>query len=148
MIEHLLPSEKMISESKNGLITLTTHRIRYYSKSMQSAHLIGIMLHNISSVRLAYRSKPLFLILALTGFATGAWLLYSENDESFIIPMAVGLFLLVVYLLSRKAAFIIASNGGASIHFHTTGMKRADQLKFINQVEEAIETHRLMLPTA
>lgn len=143
MNDYLFNSEQVITESGNGLITLTTHRIRYYAKSMQRSHLVSIMLSNVSSISLRYRSKPFYLALAIIGFAIAAWLLYEEGDDSFIIPAAVGLFLLVLYFLSRKAALAIASKGGATIYFHTTNMKRADQLRFINQIEKGIESHRV-----
>lgn len=144
MNDYLFNSEQVITESGNGHITLTTHRIRYYAKSMQRAHLVSIMLSNVSSISLRYRSKPFYLALAIIGFAIAAWLLYEEGDDSFIIPTAVGLFLLVLYFLSRKAALAIASKGGATIYFHTTNMKRADQLRFINQIEKGIESHRVI----
>jgi len=143
MNDYLFNSEQIITESGNGLITLTTHRLRYYAKSMQRAHLESIMLGNISSISLRYRSKPFYLALAIIGFAAAAWLMYNEGDDSFAIPAAASLFLLVLYFLSRKAALAIASKGGATIYFHTTNMKRADQLQFINQIEQGIESHRL-----
>jgi len=148
MDKHLFENERVITQSRNGLITLTTHRIRYFDKSFLSTNLVGVMLCNISSISLAIKSKLLYLILAIISFMITSWLVYLESGGIFIIPAAIGSLFVIFYISSRKAAMAIASNGGAIIYFYTTDMRQAEQLHFINQVENAIENHRQLIKSS
>jgi predicted transcriptional regulator len=49
--EQLLPEESILTFSENGLVTVTTHRIRYNNKILGQSNFVSIMLEKISSIQ-------------------------------------------------------------------------------------------------
>lgn len=142
MEQHLFPNEKIIQQSGNGLVTLTTHRVRLSASSMGSADVLSIMLHRVSSISVRYSSKPFLLVLFVIGLIATGYFFSEDQEEMGMISLSLAAVGIAAYLFLRKHFVAIASCGGAPLMFHTSGMSKERILDFINEVEKAIENHR------
>jgi hypothetical protein len=147
----LLPGENYLFQFDFGC-TLTTHRVRYSRSGAGKAEMISIMLENISSVQLHYKSWLLGLILGILGMVGGAAISIngkSNGEEKMIsaglIVSFIGLMLLLLYLTSRKHYITISSKGGSAICFQTKGIMREQVIAFIDKVDEAINNRHASL---
>lgn len=137
--EQLLPEESVLSFTENGMVTLTTHRVRYNNKIWGQSNFISIMLEKISSVQVLSISYPLLWILgALTGMA-GLALATTRNGGTpeVIISLFIAFFLIVGYFISRRHICTITSDGGSRIIFRTENMPTAALIDFVHQIEAA-----------
>jgi hypothetical protein len=148
--EQLMQNENILTESDNGQITLTTHRLRYDNSVFSKAKIVSIMLENISSIEVDYKSWFLMLILAIIGGAMGvAMSVMGANEQAsdlqtagFIILVFAVIFLLI-YLFSRRHVVSVASKGGAKIVFFTKRIGRGSVIEFIDKIEKA-QNERVM----
>ncbi|WP_437823639.1 hypothetical protein [Tenacibaculum mesophilum] len=113
-------NERLIIESKNRQIRLTSHRLRYYESPKNNANFTSIMLDKISSIELTYYNSSIWLLII--GIVT--------------IPMLVGLILIYMFLTSKRHVISVTPDGGKPIIFETKGLKREFLDDFINKVEE------------
>jgi len=117
----VLENEKLITESGNKQIKLTTHRLRYYESPSRNSNFTSIMLDKISSIELTYRKSSIWLLIL--GILT--------------IPILIGIILIVVFFTSKKHVVSITPDGGKPIIFETKGLKRDFLEDFIHKVESA-----------
>lgn len=137
--EQLLPEESVLFLTENGMVTLTTHRVRYNNKIWGQSNFISIMLEKISSVQVLSISYPLLWILgALTGVA-GLALATTRNGGTpeVVISLFIAFFLIVGYFISRRHVCTITSDGGGKIVFRTENMPTAALIDFAHQIEAA-----------
>jgi hypothetical protein len=113
-------NEKLLIESDNRQIRLTTHRLRYYETARGNSDFTSIMLDKISSIELFYYKSSIWLLII--GIAT--------------IPVVVGLILIYMFFTSKKHVISVTPDGGKPIMFETKGMKRDFLEEFIDKVEE------------
>jgi len=114
-------NEKIILESDNKQIKLTSHRLRYYQTSKRNSDFTSIMLDKISSIELTYyKSSIWFLIIGIV-----------------TIPIIVGFILIYKFFTSKRHVVSITPDGGKPILFETQGMKRGFLDDFIDKVELA-----------
>jgi len=136
--KHLFEGEKIIVESDDKTITLTSHRIRYSEAVFGKARLISIHLEKVSSVEMRYKSHLLFLFLGffliIAGIALGV---LSQRPEPLVPGIGLGLLFIIVYWVTRKHVVTISSDGGEKINFQTKGMKSEAHIEFINKIETA-----------
>lgn len=142
----LLPGEKILLESDNGSLVLTTHRVRYEKNVSGLAHTISIMLDQIASCEMRATSHPELLIFAAFSFVGGIVLGMSSAPYSEAGPVltvgGIGLAVaLAVLYLCSKTQSIALSSAAASIQLYTTGMSIGEARNFIDKVEEA-KNHR------
>ena len=137
--KYLLNNEQVITQSNWNAITLTNLRLRYSDSQWGKAHIVSLLLEKISSIEINYRSKTIFVILAIAG---GLIAEANGKGEFIGIGIGAGAVLIILYLFSRKHYLTISSDGGGKIHFHTKGIKREKVLDFINQLENAIKQRR------
>lgn len=112
-------NEKLIIESDNKQIRLTTHRLRYYETSKKNSDFTSIMLDKISSVELTYYKSSIWILII--GIVT--------------IPIIVGLILIYMFFTSKRHVVSVTPDGGKPIVFQTKGMKRDFLDDFIDKVE-------------
>lgn len=117
-------NEKLILESDNKQIRLTSHRLRYYETPKRNSNFTSIMLDKVSSIELTYY-KSSFWILIL-GILT--------------IPILLGLILLYIFFTSKRHVISVTPDGGKPIIFETKGMKRDFLDDFIDKVEKTAMT--------
>lgn len=135
----LFSDEKIITQSDGNLITLTNHRIRYTDQEWGRAYIVSILLKNVSSIQIRFKSRIFILLIAIIeiGITFGV-LANSNNGYEFIIGIVIGVILLSVFFTSRKHYLTVSSKGGHHINFFTKGMKQDSVIDFVNRVEKAI----------
>lgn len=69
--KYLFEGERLISESDDNVVTLTSHRLRYEASSKGSGHVVSIALEKISSIEIHYKSWILILFLGILFAAAG-----------------------------------------------------------------------------
>ena len=112
-------NEKLILESDNKQIRLTSHRLRYYENSTRNANFTSIMLDKISSIELTYYKTNIWLLII--GIIT--------------IPIVIGLVLIYMFFTSKRHVISVTPDGGKPIVFETKGMERGFLENFIDKVE-------------
>lgn len=134
----LFEYEKVITESGNKEVILTTHRIRHEVSNWGHTHMVSIPLEKISSIEVRYSSWLILLLAGMVSLLMGAFVAGGDyNEQQAQALLIVGVVLIVVYILTRKHVITISSDGGAKINFATKGMNREMVMKFIDKVEEA-----------
>ena len=116
-----IDNEKIVLESDNNQIRLTTHRLRYHETANSNSNFTSIMLDKISSIELAYSQNSIWLLII--GIIT--------------IPILVGIILIIVFFTSKKHVVSVTPDGGKPMIFETKGMKREFLEDFIDKVEAA-----------
>ena len=142
---HLLPDEKVAVTSGNYPIILTNQRIRQHVTISGKTYLTSIFLKNVSSIEVAYKSKPIYLKMGIiTLILTIGYIYQMPIYQEVFVPLgiAVGSFLILVYFLSRKHLLSIYAKGGATINFETKGVNKEKVLDFVNDVER--EMHKIL----
>ena len=117
----LVNGEKIITQSDNKQIVLSTHRLRYYKSRKKNAGFSSLMVDKICHIELV-NNKP-GLLLLIFGIL--------------LLPVLLGIVLLLIYFLTNKHVISIASDGGKVIVFETQGMKQEFLIDFIGKVEKA-----------
>lgn len=128
--------ESVIMDSNDNSVLLTTHRIRYKSNQGSKSHITSIMLKNISSIEIHYKSNQWLFYVGITFLITG--IVMSPKTGLGYIGLGIGLLMMIIYWFTRRHVVSICSNGGASIDFQTKGMKQSALIDFIDTVEENI----------
>ena len=113
-------NEKLIIESDNKQIRLTSHRLRYYETPKSNSDFTSIMLDKISSIELTYYKSSIWLLII--GIVA--------------IPILVGLILIYMFFTSKRHVISVTPDGGKPIIFETKGMKRNFLENFIDKVEQ------------
>jgi hypothetical protein len=135
--EHLFPSEELITQSDDKIITLTTRRIPYKTKSWGRAHLISMNLEKISSVEVRYKSWVIILLIGVLLCIAGLYFGANNAGDLMMAGVGLGFLCVVLYFVTRKHVITISSDGGAEINFHTSRIKDEKLMEFINMVEKA-----------
>lgn len=141
--KYLLDNERVILQSDDDIVSFTNFRLRYAASEFGKAHIASILLEKISLVEVYYRSKTIYLILAL--FAIVGVLIAEINRASGEFSKAgvvIGVLFIILYLTSRKHVVTILSDGGGKINFHTKGMKQEQVLDFVNKLESSMKQRR------
>jgi len=133
--DQLMPGESILSYSDNGLLTLTTHRVRYMNKVWGQANFISIMLEKISSVQVTYLSYPIFLGIGIFLILIG--LMWGYQDVWAVILIVAGIVAVIAYFAARTSVCVIAADGGAKIQFRTEGMSTETLIDMMDKIERA-----------
>jgi hypothetical protein len=142
--EQLMSAESILTQSDNGHITLTTHRLRYNNEAFSKAKIISIMLENISSIEVNYKSWFLMLVLGVfIGIAGVGMSIVGANEEAYDLQkgglalFVIAAICIVIYLFSKRHVITVASKGGARISFFTKRIGRGSVIEFIDKIEKA-----------
>lgn len=129
----LLEGERVIVTSDGDKLVLSTHRVRYESRRAGRAELVSIMLEEISSCAVVYRSNVAFVVAAFLAALVAA----SGRFPDYQIALwVVTVLALVGYYFSRRQVLSLTS-AGDSIRVPTVGMKFDAVKEFIDSVEAA-----------
>jgi divalent metal cation (Fe/Co/Zn/Cd) transporter len=128
----LMNDERKILESDKGQLVLTSHRVRFDASAAGQRNLGSIMLDELCSCELNYKSHLILILLALLsiifGFVGGADTILAGAIGAIVFPVA--------YFLTKKQILSLSSAGGA-INIEAKGMKSEDVKDFIDAVELA-----------
>jgi hypothetical protein len=132
-----LLGEKILMESDNKTLVLTTHRVRYDAIGKgkgwaDRAELISIMLEEVASCAITRISYPFLLWLALLGLA----LAILAQDRA-LIGLAIAILSAGGYILSRRLVLLITSSGGGQIQINIGGMSLQAVRDFVDEIEKA-----------
>jgi len=126
--------EKIITQSDDGTVTLTSHRINQEVKSFSKSTSKSIMLEHITSCETIHKQSWLLIIMAVIGIL-GAGYGVADNNEDLTIPAAViGLVCLIAFWLTRRA-FIKVASPSTVMHINVKGMPRERITEFVDQIE-------------
>lgn len=129
----LLKQEKIDVTSDNGSLILTNIRVQYQVNELGKAKITSILLKNIASIEVTYKSNLLFAVIAAIVLAT------SLLASSYLFYGAiVSIIFIVLFILSRRHYLVISSKGGAKVNLLVKGMKTDKVLGFLNRIEENI----------
>ena len=132
----LFPDEQLLTQSTDGGVTLTTHRIAYEYKEWGRSYNQSIMLEHITSCENAYNTQVWLLILGGLCFVGGLIAATNSNTEAFGMATLIAIVCTAIYWLTRSNLVIIASPSTKML-IKVNGMKRDRVLEFINKVEQA-----------
>jgi len=132
-----LPDEKDIATFAG--VKLTTHRVRFDAKRMGAQEVKGIMLEQVASCSMAYKSYLILLVLAAISLASGF------VEKNLLIGGIIGAIILVVLFLVTRKRHLIIGSAGDSISLLIVGQNPDKIREFIGQIEEAKNNRYLML---
>lgn len=134
---NLLPNEKIIIESDNNTLILTTHRVRYDAIGKgggwaDRTELVSIMLEELASCAITRISYPMLLLLALVGL-----LLAVLVEDRAIVGIAIAVLFAGGFFMSQRQVLLLTSTGGGKIQINTGNMTLQAVREFIDEVEKA-----------
>lgn len=124
----LLKDEHIITQSDSKTLTLTNLRLRYSTSSWGRSNITNFLLESVSAVEVKYKSKSHYILIAILSIIGGLIAGAEIRDDYAVLGVGLGVFLLILYVISRKRVLSISSSGGIQIHFHTKSMKRGKVL--------------------
>jgi hypothetical protein len=129
--------EKMLIESDNNVLVLTTHRVRYDAIGKGSGwadrtELVSIMLEELSSCAITRTSYPLLLLLALAGLVLAILV-----EGGSIVGIALAVLFAGGFFLSQRQVLLLTSSGGGKIQINTANMSLQAVREFVDEIESA-----------
>ena len=134
----LFQGERVIARSDGDTLVLTNKRVRYSEIRNHQLYVVSILLQNVQSIDIRYRSKLAFLVVSLVLFYFTLLGSGSQLMNIFNFILAAGL--LIYYFTTIQHVCAIHAGKGESITFKADLMKEEELLAFVNTVEEAIVT--------
>ena len=132
-----LPGERILLQSDNKSLILTSHRVRFEMQTTGLARVTSIMLEEISACEITTTTKPWLLVAALAVFIGGMVSQQILRDSSGVVGgIVIALIFVVAYFSSREGVISLRSSGG-SIQMATRKMTTAVAKNFIDAVEAA-----------
>ena len=132
----MVAGEKVLLQSNEGSIVLTTHRVRFSAETGGQGQTVSMTLDAVASCGLVTKSYPLLLVIA--GFLSIAALLAALRGEGGIAVMGF-LFAavpVVAYFVTREVVLEIRSMGGDKIQVAMKAKHEA-VIPFVDAVENA-----------
>lgn len=131
------PNERVLIESDNKTLVLTTHRVRYDAIGKgggwaDRTELVSIMLEELAACAITRISYPVLLLLALGGL-----LLALVSRDNAIIGVALAILFAGGFILSQRQVLLLISSGGGKIQVNTGGMSLQAIRDFVDEVEKA-----------
>ncbi len=129
----LLEGEEKILESDMGQFYLTTHRACFVAQTFGRAIQKTILLEDLDSCEVEYRSKPIFIVL---GIGTPILTVMSGNSQFLPLAIGIGIVFAVLFYLSIKSLVILKSRSN-KIELNIKGIKMKNIQELINEVDKA-----------
>jgi hypothetical protein len=129
----LFPGERLISQSIDGDVNLTTHRILYEHKSWGQSSQESILLEDIIFCENKPRKRQQAWLVAL-GVLLIIVAIFITSAK--IIALLVGSFCLAIYWKTEKEVLVVAS-AETKIKIRVEGMRQQKIIEFVNKIEQA-----------
>jgi hypothetical protein len=131
------PGEKMLVESDNKTLVLTTHRVRYDAIGKgggwaDRTELVSIMLEELASCAITRTSYPFLLLLALVGLVLAILV-----EDRAIVGIAIAVLFAGGFFLSQRQVLLLTSSGGGQIQINTGSMSLQAVRDFVDEIEKA-----------
>ena len=127
----LFEGEKIVSQTTDNSVILTTHRICYEYSVWGNSFNQNIMLEHITSTENRYSSNVILVFLSIGSLIAG----FSIGDFGLAIGFLFFIVFALVYAFTKQNNIIIASPS-TQMKIAVNGMKREKILDFIDLVEE------------
>jgi len=128
----LMNDEKKILESDKGQLVLTSHRVRFDASTTGQRKIVSIMLDELCSCELNYKSHIILILLAVLSVLFG----FVGGLDAIVAGIIGAIVFAIAYFLTRKQMLSLSS-AGAAINVEAKGMKSEDVKDFIDAVELA-----------
>lgn len=135
----LMQDEKIILESDNKKLSLTTHRIRYIQNvGWGQTHITSMLLENLDACKMRHIVQKLWLYLAvlivlIAGIVEG---LKIRDMHPFVPSLILAVIFYFIFFITRKAVITLYA-GDATADILTKGMSLEIITDFIDEVEKA-----------
>ncbi len=129
----LMPGENIATVTCNNTLTLTNFRIRYINNRNGTS----ILLENIQSIGIRYRSWPLLLILGCLFILSACFCLFQEQMEAATLSIILGCVFIGAYFMTQKHYVSIASGSGV-IYLMIRGKATEKIIQLVDLIEETI----------
>jgi hypothetical protein len=126
----LFPGERLISQSTNGDVNLTTHRISQQYKQWGRSYDQSILLEQITSCKKRYHTKKWIVALGALAIVIG----FVKHEKT--IAIIAGAICFYLYWKAKKKLLIISSSN-TTIKISIDGMSQEKIQDFINKLEQA-----------
>jgi hypothetical protein len=137
----LLANEKMIIETDERELVLTSHRVRYHVTSMGNAEFMSIMLDEVASCGIVKKTKPLLIVLAAIFALMGLYAYVNVSHNAAIMFIVIAAVLGVAYFGSIRKLLEIGS-AGSSILVNVSKMNLNQIIEFVDELESAKNSYR------
>jgi len=146
----LFPDEEIVSQSSNGTVTLTTHRICYEYKGWSKAYNQNIMLEHITSCENYYKTQSWLLYIG--GLCLLFGIIASWTSRSSLAAQEISLLVFIaifcgILYQTTTQNFIVIGSPSTKMKIRVVGMKRDQVLGFINTVEQTKHSRLVKLNT-
>jgi len=122
---------------KQQKLILTSNRVRYFKSNWGESDIISIMLTEVCSVSIHFKSNIIFIILTFVSLILTFTMSESVKVNNFMaIGIGVSLFFGLGYFLTRKHLITIAS-AGDKINFNVQGLSNESVIEFLDTLEIA-----------
>ncbi|HUL41111.1 MAG TPA: hypothetical protein VLV32_04290 [Burkholderiales bacterium] len=132
---HYMPGEKILFESKSTKLVLTTHRVRFESRTLGRKLVTSFMLEEIVSCNLIYRNHPSFIGVGIV-FGIAGFYLVRYVDFAWAIGLTFMALCLLAYLATIERAVVLSSSN-AVMNVPLGVLGDQDPIEFIDEVETA-----------
>ena len=130
----LFPDEKIVTQSSEGEVTLTTHRICYEYKEWGRSYNQSIILEHITSCENNNTTQVWMLIIGVLAFLGGIFAAGKDMDVFWALALIALVFGLLYWFTRRNV--VIISSPSTKMLIKVLQMKKEDVLSFINKVEQ------------
>ncbi len=141
----LLENENIILElnRNDNVLVLTSERVRQSNKGWIYNDITSILLKEISSITVHYRSNIIFVILAvIAGLFTFITITNNGNSDFIAYGLLSTILLIVLFFVTRKQSICIRAANG-KIDYDIRGYSNDKLLELIDTIELAISKNNL-----
>ncbi|MDI9363416.1 MAG: hypothetical protein QM541_00595 [Flavobacterium sp.] len=128
----LFADESIVTESNDKSVTLTSHRICFEKRGLQTSVTKNIMLEHITSCESVINKYFFWLVLTLVGLLM---LFSGANNNIKQIGGLLGIIGVAAFFLTRKA-FVKVASPTSEILINVKGMDRGKVSEFIDKIEQ------------
>ena len=132
---NLIPNEKILMESDNKELVLTTHRLRHAYRQKGEPRLTSLTLEALRSCELRRISHPFWLYLGVFYFLLGL-ILATYGGVYLLLGLILAAMCLYTYYASRRQVLRLASAGGAIVA-DVAGLSQEAITEFVDAAESA-----------
>ncbi len=133
-LENKVNTDCSESEVNYGTITLNgDYIIQSYSK-IGKEFLICMFLKDISSIRMDYKSNPIFILLAVIALLIA---LFQYDSDYAVLCVIVSIVFVIIFFISRRHVLKISAHSGDKIFQRVHGDGSSECKEFIKKIISA-----------